>query len=215
MRRVIVEVTPSEVSLYQQNGWNIFNDSDPNKVYMNIDAENGKTYIDTDWVKPHDPYLIQRGLINRPLGDSKGKRFFQTVNFDYMGSAEFEFGALPASLNRLRVLNFKAKLHKFDGITYNGQPLRIWTYYEGEQLEIIKKNLLKLRGGETYTKEWTYFANDMNLSKCDLWWDIKNDVIFSFDKLYMNRLQQHLGTSFEAMNVTAAATAAEANRQTV
>ena len=140
---------------------------------------------------------------------------FQSINFDYMGSAEFEFGALPASLNRLRVLNFRAKLHKFDAITYNGQPLRFWSYFEGEELEAIKLGLLRLRGGNLYTKEWTLFSNDLNLTKCDIWWDIKNDVIFSFDKLYMNRLKDYLQTSFESLAANAAESAAKANRQTV
>ena len=198
MRRIIQTINPSELELYQQHGWALINSPMDDGLRVYIDTNNGRNYMDTDYIETHNPYLIQRGLINRPLGELKGKRFFQTINFDYMGSAEFEFGALPASLTRMRVLNFKAKLNKFDAITYNGQPLRFWSYYQGEELETIKKGLLRLRGGDLHTKEWTHF-NELDLTKCNIWWDIINDVVFSFDKLYMNRLGEFLNTSFEAM----------------
>jgi hypothetical protein len=47
----------------------------------------------------HTPYLIQRGEIKRPLVEG---RLSEAVNLDYMGSAEFEFGALPKSLRALQ-----------------------------------------------------------------------------------------------------------------
>lgn len=43
----------------------------------------------------HTPYLVQRGKIRHPLVEG---RFSDAVNLDYMGSAEFEWGALPKSL---------------------------------------------------------------------------------------------------------------------
>lgn len=46
------------------------------------------------------PYLIQRASINTPLA-APSARLSQAVNFDYMGSAEFEFGALPRSFRNI------------------------------------------------------------------------------------------------------------------
>lgn len=40
------------------------------------------------------PYLIQRGKIVKPLAEHD-TRLSKAVNLDYMGSSEFEFGALP------------------------------------------------------------------------------------------------------------------------
>jgi hypothetical protein len=50
------------------------------------------------------PYLIQRANIVKPLSpkNQAGKvTLSKSVSFDYMGSSEFEFGALPKSLKRL------------------------------------------------------------------------------------------------------------------
>lgn len=45
------------------------------------------------------PYLVQRAKFN----DRTDKRGIDNIlQFDYMGSAEFEFGALPKSLENIR-----------------------------------------------------------------------------------------------------------------
>ncbi len=43
-------------------------------------------------------YLVQRGTINRPLSQYTDVRISEAIDLDYMGSSEFEFGALPKSL---------------------------------------------------------------------------------------------------------------------
>ncbi len=48
-----------------------------------------------------DPYLVQRLKLNE-YSQGKGKGVDAHFTMDYMGSAEFEFGALPASLKIIR-----------------------------------------------------------------------------------------------------------------
>jgi len=55
-------------------------------------------------MKVTTPWLIQRCLFVMH-NDLQGSRFSDLFTCDYMGSAEFEFGALPKSLNEIR-LNF-------------------------------------------------------------------------------------------------------------
>lgn len=47
------------------------------------------------------PYLIQTGSFRNSILDSKSG-IDRIIKFDYMGSSEFEFGALSASLRRIR-----------------------------------------------------------------------------------------------------------------
>jgi hypothetical protein len=52
--------------------------------------------------KERGNYLIQRGFINEDAFNYKIDNFDQVVKLDYMGAAEYEFGALPESLARMR-----------------------------------------------------------------------------------------------------------------
>jgi len=61
-----------------------------------------------DWEKINYPsratYLVQRICAKKhSVGQSKGVD--QYFSFDYMGSAEFEFGALPSALREMRALH--------------------------------------------------------------------------------------------------------------
>lgn len=50
-----------------------------------------------NWIEQKDDF--EKGLIvNKGLCEKVGKVFEQIMSFDYMGSAEFEWGALPKSL---------------------------------------------------------------------------------------------------------------------
>ena len=53
-------------------------------------------------------YLIQRGKFNKDGNGLTGRD--GVVDLDYMGSAEFEFGAIPRSFRRI--------MHDFDSYVY-------------------------------------------------------------------------------------------------
>lgn len=47
------------------------------------------------------PYLIQRGKAQRYPNPSKPMHISNTIDLDYMGNAEYEFGAMPKSLREI------------------------------------------------------------------------------------------------------------------
>ena len=101
-------------------------------------------------------YLVQRGIINKDL--SKVKSFLNgrpdaLVDPEYMGSAEFEWGAIPRAYFRMQHELDKYSLHITDLKTLTGVPFVIFCrdeFYE-EVLESIKQYI----ENPWRTKEWT------------------------------------------------------------
>ena len=150
------------------------------------------------------PYLVQRGEIRRPV--AKNCRFSEAVELDYMGSAEFEFGALPKSLRELQTRVVDIKLTVDNRITENESSLRVLHTFSPEEFEEYFKFLLRMRGNDLRLKEATWFEAGRAPSRhtvCDLWWDIQNHVMWSFDKVFMNRLSDHLVESWKYMDENA------------
>jgi hypothetical protein len=149
------------------------------------------------------PYLIQRCTINTPLAE-ENVRLSQAVDMDYMGSAEFEFGALPKSFRRIEAVAEDWKCRLVPEITENDVPLRVYSAFEDEQFETYKGYLLELRAGKGHTKERTDFfpGNDYTkkYGKTNFWWDITNDVMFGFHKTFMKRVGHHVAASLAYMN---------------
>lgn len=150
----------------------------------------------------HTPYLIQRGKIVRPMPDD---RFSKLVDLDYMGSAEFEFGALPKSLRALQARVDSISITVEPRITgENGESLRVLHTFSPEEYEQYVAYLLQARDGKLRTKESTWFDKDhakrFPSLRCDVWWDIDNHVMWSFDKNFMKRLPDALVASWKYMD---------------
>lgn len=151
------------------------------------------------------PYLIQRGEINRPLAPATA-RLSQAVNLDYMGSAEFEFGALPKSFRRIEAMADSWKCRQVAEIMEGEIALRVWSAFTDEEFEQYKGYLLRFRNpgrDPIRTKEGVRFEADRVMSKfsyTDFWWDIDNDVMFGFDKTFMKRVGDYVANSLIYMN---------------
>lgn len=150
----------------------------------------------------HTPYHIQRGTINHPMPDD---RLSKVVDLDYMGSAEFEFGALPKSLRALQAKVDAISVTVEPRITGdNGQSLRVLHTFSPEEYEAYVVYLLELRAGTRRTKESTWFDVEhpkrFKTLRCDFWWDIDNDVMWSFDKAFMKKLPDALVASWKYMD---------------
>lgn len=148
------------------------------------------------------PYLIQRGEIERPLSNFRGSRLSQAVDLDYMGSAEFEFGALPKSFRAMEAMVEKASLTVMDEITEGDVFLRVFHFFTPEEFSQYKKHLIDLRQDNIRTKERTCFNYNRSKyeMKIDFWWDIQNHVMWSFDKKFMNHIHEYLAASLNHMN---------------
>jgi len=120
-------------------------------------------------------YLVQRG--NFENRDFK-KGIDTIVSFQYMGSSEYEWGALPESLRRIR--------GGFDKYTYMDIPIKdktITVFLKEEHLENILEYLKDLSENNFRLQERSDFDTYINPSKhfkcnTDFWWDLENDIMF-------------------------------------
>lgn len=120
-------------------------------------------------------WLIQRASFE----DRDWKKGIDSIiNLDYMGSSEFEWGALPQSLERIRKdLNF---------YTYLDVPIKdkiITVFCKNTQKTDVKQYLTDLSNKKFTLKEFSGFdlyINDDGYFKdrFDFWWDIENDMMF-------------------------------------
>lgn len=152
------------------------------------------------------PYLVQRAKIRNPLVVGT-ERLSHAVNFDYMGSSEFEYGALAKSFRAME--GKELTLRVFDAIAENGIPLRVLSLFQDDRFHEYGQYLLRLRNqqnGKIHLKENSGFDPDFFYNKnTNFWWDIENHVMWSFHKPFMNRLTQHIHSSLKYMNEQAAA----------
>lgn len=130
-------------------------------------------------LKPYrmnQPYMIQRAkFMSRP----EAKGIDAILRFDYMGSSEFEYGALGDSLRAIR-----RELDKYDYFDHaiNGRPLTIFCKKEDEQT--VKEHVNGLAARKFRLKEYCdlsgYTNPEDSILKCfnDHWWDIYNHYMF-------------------------------------
>lgn len=150
------------------------------------------------------PCLIQRCTYEEKGNTNLGK-ISEHYETDYMGSAEFEFGALPESLRRMG--KDIGEYNLFDFII-NGKQVWFWTKEKDmkEYVEILEKYAKNKYDPDISLKERTHFPcyydekeiqdfkdgekkyqkklknkNYKSTPWENVWWDIENDLVFSFD----------------------------------
>lgn len=120
-------------------------------------------------------YLVLRGSFE----DRDYKTGIDSIlKFDYMGSSEFEWGAIPDSLDRIR--------KEIPSYTYLDVPIQgkvITVFCKDSQKTEVKTYLEKLASGAFHTKEWHAFDGYVKDSgffknRFNHWWDIENDFMF-------------------------------------
>ena len=118
------------------------------------------------------PYLIQAAQF---YNNSQHKGIDSILEFDYMGSAEFEFGALPKSLGRIRKGLGEYIYHETE---MKGKGITI--FCKKEDLTEVLEALNKLAEYKIHLKEWIEFGDWLTGKKVrnDLWWDIQNHFMW-------------------------------------
>lgn len=124
------------------------------------------------------PYLIQRlELYDHHAADVKieSLRFGELLAMDYMGAAEFEFGAMAKNLRAFHAQDAEIEHFSF-------KHLERWYYgfYNAAKFdltEVIDK-LTKLDTKDIYQKEHASFPYKKG-NRTVAWFDIKNQVFFS------------------------------------
>lgn len=150
-------------------------------------------------------WLVQTARIRQPLAEADST-LTNSVRFDYMGPAEFEFGALPLSLKTIRANKANMQIRQVGSIRedgHKGKPLMVLSYFDDQAFSDYQGLLSNLRNNSVRLKEISYFSlkdPHFNSSLPDFWWDIQNDAMWSFNAEYMGRLPQYLGRSFSVMS---------------
>ncbi len=138
------------------------------------------------------PYLIQR--CQKHNGKVDGTGFDARFEIDYMGSSEFEWGALPASLKVFTRNVDELQIFQVKGIkNYKGQGL--WALCFPEVFEAYEQYFKDLIEDKIRLKETTRLKDettgidfmkrplkDNSFCRVDLWWDIDNHIFFSYGK---------------------------------
>ena len=137
----------------------------------------------------HTPYLIQRVRLRK---GNIGKTIDGVFVMDYMGSAEFEFGALPKSLKEI-CRNF-VDYHSTKSpsiVSKNNESLWLFSnfseedekkYFEyiqqmiDEKLFLKEDPYLKYHTRHILNKQYHYTPSPLP----DVWWDIDNHLMFTF-----------------------------------
>lgn len=100
------------------------------------------------------------------------------INLDYMGSSEFEWGAMPESLGKIR-----SAINEY---TYLDVPIKdkvITVFCNNSQKTDVKVYLEQLSENKMSLQEYSAFDSYINneagfRNKSDFWWDIENHLMF-------------------------------------
>jgi hypothetical protein len=130
----------------------------------------------------YQPYLIQRVQVRDSKAEGR-KGIDASFSFDYMGSAEFEFGALPASLKELRankaqlsIVRISQGNHIAFFLGLINQVEEAWQLFQRELVPIAKRpadhRWLKEASGiyEAYVSK----PKD-RIYKADCWWCVDRE----------------------------------------
>lgn len=159
------------------------------------------------------PYLIQNMILRE--NPPKKPSLDQLYQMDYMGSSEFEFGALPKSLKvftnnfeDLEVEQSSIKNFEDSNLYLLGQK-HIVSEYKDRYIEdlINGKLILKERTNIDFAlkgkvkSEWnSKVVEFVPMRHPSAWWDIKNHVMFMFKQSAIYRLKNSIWMVREIKN---------------
>ena len=118
--------------------------------------------------EPIRPYFVQRASL-RKYGADEMKGIDRLLSFDYMGSAEFEFGALNKSL-----LSIRDNIAAYDYFPLTIGNKQFTVFCKTEDKDEIAEVIKGLWEKKFRLKEWC----DLEDVRTDHWWDIGNDFMF-------------------------------------
>lgn len=137
------------------------------------------------------PYLVQRVSRNRAEFNAHGS-VDDNYRMEYMGSSEFEFGALPKSLKFACANLDDYSVIKINAIKdLDDQPLRVLCLTEDKAYQEALLELWvdehSLTTKECVGLEQAKRPKEDRLYEADVWWDISNHVFFCFGKTTMKQ----------------------------
>jgi len=159
------------------------------------------------------PWLIQTGVVYpEPEPDCT---FIKSVSWNYMGSSEFEFGALPKSAKEMckrmgdyAIVDDESLKNRLGHTLHIYLPMSVGDNNSHDTLAEYLTYLVDLKDMNLLTKERHEFdmafkeelcgLSDLHLSHM-VWWDIDNHIVFSYDGEFMKQIRTLLKRSEKAL----------------
>lgn len=142
-----------------------------------------------------DFYLVQR-LDRRDAGMTG---FDARFGCQYMGSSEFEWGAIPDSLKRIRSAR-KVVIHEGE-VTRKGITRTVYVVGDKKVVTGIPERLTAWMVDEhPRGKEWSYFpeyvdGTQSEYQNADAWWGLGEDAMWTLDATIADDLLAAIGAS--------------------
>jgi len=202
-------VPRDSVSAYLNAGWATLQvTSDASKLemlpmYRDLQTSGEECTVSVDL---QAPLHIQRARILRPLGAHQGLRLSQAVGYDYMGNSHFEFGAIALTMRMIQAMYPLCKTHVCEPLSKSiGDRkfnLRAFGNFDTDaQLEEYMQYIKEIQDNKRRLEENPRIDLTINDTFApDVWVDLNNAVILSYDKQFMSRLQSHLMATFQYMD---------------
>lgn len=137
-------------------------------------------------------HLVQSGHFRKDIDSIDNDKITgidDIIDFDYMGSAEFEFGSLPRSLRRMTINKDYYSVFTFDEYKdKNGNSLKVYAprlYFDNVK-GIVDRLVVSGDGLQEYCSlHRNFMENDDNSTyykyTSNFWWDIDNDFFIIFE----------------------------------
>lgn len=146
-----------------------------------------------------NPFSFGGGLKNGGLSDEAMKLLRPIFSFDYMGSAEFEFGAIPECFQQIAK---NIKQYSAHEIVIN--KMSIYIICNDSEKELIDERIKELAKDKIRCKEWTAFNQALGLNKYSKkedcrtfgWLELDNEFLFFVDKEMAHKTANLFGLKF-------------------
>ena len=201
-------VTGFQSENFVYNGWELGDllGGSEVRVHVTSPVEFFNTQPDADDLMRirKSPHFIQKAMIKRPLGYFTSGLFQDSLSFDIMpwdvsDSVDYRTHRMELSLHRIRATLFAYKLSRLEtfNVTDKGRTFALRIFHPFDTLDYIyyTREVLGLREGTLVAAAPTGLEGLSVLPKSvDIWWDLQNDVMLTFDKNYAAHLYDLLST---------------------
>lgn len=144
------------------------------------------TYLIQRLNKPQNfinPFSFGVGFKNGGLSDKAAEIIKGIWSFDYMGSAEFEFGAIPKSLREISIYSHENKAEI--GEIRLQKP--VFYFCKGDIKEDTEKIIRELAKDKLWLKQPSFFSEVLNNENPQYyrtkgWLELDNNFMFFVDK---------------------------------
>lgn len=151
------------------------------------------------------PYLTLCGEIQRPFGKHTDYPLQRAVKFEDVGNVKLNLNQAFSIVESMWSLY---RLHTLPLITTlrqgRGYHLIVFGNFDHDELGAYQTYLLGAIHGTEYTEESLHLRYENSFvaqsDRFDFWFDVRNGVMFSFDRMFMQHIEHHLRASFGVMH---------------